>query len=148
MKPYLPLMAFLLILGSAAAPAGVFKCTAADGSIQYRDTPCDSRAHSLRKIDTPAAAAATPDARMDKTQRLLDAMREERQQKQRQAEEEKAEQEQRRMRCNRARDHLQNLERAGRVYRLDESGNRVYLPDDGREQAIERARASVQKWCG
>ena len=129
--------------------AQVYKCSDAGGGVQYRDTPCDSRTHSLRKIDGPAAAAgaAAPDARMQKTQRLLDAMREERQLKQHQAEEEKARQAQRRQRCNHARDHLQNLERSGRIYKLDESGQRVYLTDDSREQALEQAYANVQRWC-
>lgn len=148
MKPYLPVTILMLILCTPAAHAGVFKCTGADGSVQYRDTPCDNSEHSLRKLDTPETGTAAPDARMDRTRRLLDAMREERQQKQLQEEEEKAQEDQRRQRCNHARDYLSSLERAGRVYRLDESGNRVYLPDDGRAQALERARADVQKWCG
>jgi len=147
LKLLISIPAIVLLLFGSAASAQVYKCTDASGGVQYSDTPCDSRTHSLRKIEEPAADTAAPDARMQKTQRLLDAMREERQQKQRLAEEEKAGQEQRRDRCNHARDHLQNLERAGRVYRLDESGKRVYLPDDGREQALEQARASVQHWC-
>ena len=147
LKLPIPIPAIVLLLFGSPASAQVYKCTDATGGVQYRDSPCNSTAHSLRKLDEPAAAADTPDARMQKTQRLLDAMHDERRQKQRQAEKEKAEREQRRKRCNYARDHLHNLERAGRVYRLDESGNREYLPDEGREQALEQARASVQHWC-
>ncbi len=141
-------MLAMLLFGSVAS-AEVYKCTGPDGGVQYRDSPCDSRAHSLRKIDGSAsgAGAAAPDVRMDKTQRLLDAMRDERQQKQLQAEEEKAEREQRQKRCNYARDYLRNMERAGRVYSLDESGKRVYLPDDAREQSLEQARENVKRWC-
>ena len=147
MTRLIPMLAMLLSWSIAAAE--VFKCTGADGGVQYRDSPCDSRVHSLRRIDgsvSPAGAAA-PDVRMDKTQRLLDAMRDERQQKQLQAEEEKAEREQRQKRCNYARDYLRNMERAGRVYSLDESGKRVYLPDDAREQSLEQARENVKRWC-
>jgi hypothetical protein len=145
----IPILATSLMLFGPAAVAEVYKCTDASGGVQYRDTPCDSRIHSLRRIDEPAAAAgmAAPDARMQKTQRLLDAMRDERQLKERQAEEEKAEQAQRRRRCNQARDYLNSLEHAGRVYDLDESGQRVYLPDEKREQALQQARANVQHWC-
>ena len=142
-----PILAILSMLFGPAVVAEVYKCTDASGRVQYRDTPCDSRTQTLRKIDQAGTDTGAPDARMQKTQRLLDAMRDERQQKQRLAEEQKAEQEQRRMRCNQARDFLHNLERAGRVYKLDESGRRDYLPDDGREQAIEQARANVQHWC-
>jgi hypothetical protein len=147
LKLLISIPAIALLLFGSTASAQVFKCTDASGGVQYRDTPCDSRTHSLRKIEEPAADTAAPDARMQKTQRLLDAMHDERQQKQHLAEEEKARQEQQRKRCNYARDNLRNLERAGRVYKLDESGNRVYLPDDGRDQALEQARTNVQHWC-
>jgi hypothetical protein len=148
MKPYLLITAGALLLCGTAAGAGIFRCASTDGGVQYRDTPCDSEASSLRRLDPPASGAVTPDARMDRTRRLLDAMREERRQKQQQAEEEKAAQAQRRQRCNQARDFLRSLERAGRVYRLDDAGNRVYLPEDSREEALDRARAGVGKWCG
>jgi len=147
-KRLIPITMAVLMLFTGMASARVYKCTDASGGVLYRDSPCDDRTHSLRKLETPADGGADDtDARMQKTRRLLGAMREERLQKEQAAEEEKAKQEQRRKRCNYARDHLRNLERAGRVYRLDESGQRVYLPDDGREQAVEKARASVQHWC-
>ncbi|MEZ5541077.1 MAG: DUF4124 domain-containing protein [Pseudomonadota bacterium] len=147
MKRQIATALFATVLAAGPVIAQVYKCPGADGSVQYRDTPCDTDAHSLRKLDTPPAPAESPAARMDKTRRLLDALHDERQLKQRQAEEAQAAQAQRQSRCNHARDHLRNMERAGRVYRLDAAGNREYLPDAQRAQAVEQARASVQQWC-
>jgi len=137
----------VLVLFGSPVSAQVYKCTDASGGVQYSDTPCGSSTLSLHKLGGTASGAAAPDVRMEKTQRLLDAIRDERQQKQHNAEEAKAELEQRRNRCNHARDYLRNLERANRVYKLDESGNRVYLQDDAREKSLEQARANVKNWC-
>jgi hypothetical protein len=137
----------MLLLSGATASAGVFKCTDTGGNVQYRDTPCDSSTHSLRKLGESAPGAVAPDARMEKTQRLLDAIRDERLQKEQLEEKARTDELQQRRHCNRARDYLRNLERAGRVYDLDESGNRVYLPDDAREQALAQARENVRHWC-
>lgn len=147
MKQLVSISVPVLLLCGSIASAQVFKCTDAGGNMQFQDTPCESSVHSLRKLGGTTSGAATPDARTQQTQRLLDAMRDERQQKQRLAEEEKNAQEQRRKRCNYARDYLSNLERAGRVYDLDESGKRVYLPDDAREQSLVQARENVRQWC-
>jgi hypothetical protein len=147
LKQLIPSMTGVLLLYASTAVAGVYKCTGADGTVQYRDTPCDSKAQGLRKLDTPVPDAVTPDDRMEKTRRLLDAMREERQQKEEQAEEEKTKREQRRNRCNRARDNLRRMQQSGRLYRLDESGNRVYLPDSEREAEIAQMRKSMETWC-
>ncbi len=139
----------VIVLMSFGSPASaqVYKCTDDSGAVQYSDIPCGSSTLSLHKLGDTESGAAAPDVRMEKTQRLLDAIHDERQQKQHNAEEAKAELEQRRNRCNHARDYLRNLERANRVYRLDESGNRVYLQDDAREQSLVQARANVDNWC-
>jgi hypothetical protein len=143
----IPATVIALLLSGPAAIAQVYRCTDAGGAVQYRDTPCDSRTHSLRKLDPPATGSSVPAARLQKTQRLLDALRAERQQKQRRAGEEKAAQAQRRRRCHRARDTLRSLEQAGGVYDLDASGRRVYLSDEGRDRALDAARAEVRQWC-
>jgi hypothetical protein len=139
----------MAVLFSMATPvsAGVYKCTDEQGRVQYTDTPCGESATSFRKQTTPAGPAATQDERMQKTQRLLDAMEAERNEEQRQAAQAKAEKEKRRRNCGIARDRYRRLTTASRLYDLDEQGNRVILNDQQRTDAEARAKAAVEQWC-
>jgi hypothetical protein len=136
----------LLWLVASGAAAEIYKCTDAQGRIRYTDTPCTGES----RLFTPRAAPpvdADTEARQTKTRRLLDALREEREQKQAAAAEVRAEQERRARNCNNARDHYRRITEANRLYRLDEAGNRVVLNDAQRTRATERARAAVEQWC-
>jgi len=140
------LVAMLLGLLAAPAAAEIYKCTDANGSPSYTDTPCGETPTALKKHSAPPASAS-PDERMQKTRRLLDAMEAERNQEKRAAAEEQAEKERRQHNCNNARDRYQRIISASRLYDLDESGNRVTLSDDQRARSTERARAEVERWC-
>jgi hypothetical protein len=64
------------------------------------------------------------------------------------AEEKKAQDaERRRTMCNEQRDLLARLKGAGRTYRLDEKGERVYQDDSERENAIARQEKIVAQYC-
>ena len=137
----------LLISMAAPVSAGVYKCTDEHGRVQYTDTPCGESGTSIRKQTAPASPAATQDERMQKTQRLLDAMQAERNEEKRQAAQAKAEKEKRRRNCGIARDRYRRLTTASRLYDLDEQGNRVILNDQQRADAEARAKAEVEQWC-
>ena len=109
--------------------ARAYPITDEQGRVQYTDTPCGESATSFRKQTTPAGPAATQDERMQKTQRLLDAMEAERNEEKRLAAEAKAEKEKRKRNCVLARDRYRRLTTASRLYDLDEQGNRVILND-------------------
>lgn len=51
------------------------------------------------------------------------------------------------IRCNASRDQFKRAEKAGALYDLDEKGNQVFLNKKQYEQAMEIARARVEKWC-
>ena len=137
----------LMLIMAAPVFAEVYKCTDKNGRIQYTDTPCGESATTFRKPTAPATPAASPDKRMQKTQRLLDAMQAERNEEKRLAAEAKAEKEKRKRNCGIARDRYQSLTTASRLYDLDEEGNRVILNDPQRAQAEARAKADVERWC-
>ena len=84
---------------------------------------------------------------MQKTQRLLDAMQAERNEKKRLAAEARAEKDKRKRNCGLARDRHRRLTTASRLYDLDEEGNRVILNDSQRAQSEARAKADVERWC-
>jgi len=136
----------LLLLCAAGAHAGVFQCTDANGTVQFTDHPCGTDSTVFPKTTT-GSEADEPDEHLQKTQRLLDAMRHEREQAAQQKAEQQAEAEKRRRACANARDHLRNITQASHLYRLDDQGNRVVFSDEERTHATDEARARVAKWC-
>jgi hypothetical protein len=140
-------VAVLVLLLVEPVFAGIYKCTTADGSIQYTDTPCGESATAIRKPATPTSPATTQDERMHKTRRLLDAMEAERNEEKRLAAEAKAAKEKRQRNCVLSRDRYRRLTTASRLYDLDEEGNRVILNDAQRSQTEARAKADIVRWC-
>jgi hypothetical protein len=139
--------AVLVLLLAEPVLAGIYKCTNADGSIQYTDTPCGESATAIRKPAAPTSPATTQDERMQKTRRLLDAMEAERNEEKRLAAEAKAAKEKRKRNCVLARDRYRRLTTASRLYDLDEEGNHVILNDTQRSQTEARAKADIERWC-
>ena len=136
----------LLLLCGASVHAEIFKCTGANGAVQFTDHPCDTEATVIPRKAVPPEAEG-PDEHLEKTRRLLDAMRQERQQAEQQKAEQKAAAEKRKHECLNARDNLRNITQASNLYRLDEQGNRVIFSDDERNRATVDARARVAHWC-
>ena len=136
----------LLLLCGASAHGEIFKCTDANGTVQFTDHPCDTDATVIPRKAAPADTEG-PDEHLQKTRRLLDAMRQERQQAEQQKAEQKAAAEKRRHECIKARDDLRNITQASQLYRLDEQGNRVILSDDERNRATVDAQARVAQSC-
>jgi Domain of unknown function (DUF4124) len=136
----------LLLLCSASARGEIFKCTGANGAVQYTDHPCGTDTTVIPRKAAPEAAGE-PDEHLQKTQRLLDAMRQERQQAEQQKAEQKAAEEKRKRECINARDDLRNITQASHLYRLDEQGKRVILSDEERKRATTDTRARVAQWC-
>jgi hypothetical protein len=136
----------LSLLCGASARGEVFKCTDSSGAVQFTDHPCGTESTVIPRKAAPSAADE-PDEHLRKTERLLDAMRHEREQAEQQKAEQQAEQEKRRRECLNARDDLRNITQASHLYRLDEQGNRVILSDDERSRATEDTKARVAKWC-
>lgn len=142
----LPLL-LVLILMSAPVSAQVYKCTDDAGKVQYTDTPCGESSTVIRESTAPSAAPASQGERMQKTQRLLDAMQAERNEKKRLDAEARAEKEKRKRNCGVARDRYRRLTTASHLYDVDEEGNRVVLNDSQRAQSEARAKADVARWC-
>jgi hypothetical protein len=136
----------LLLLCGPGARGEVFKCTDADGTVQFTDHPCGTDSTVIPKRATPPDAD-DPNEQLRKTQRLLDAMRHERQQAEQHKAEQQAAAEERKRECARARDYLSNVNWASHLYRLDEQGNRIVLSEQERASATGDARARVAKWC-
>ncbi len=141
------IVATSLILFGSVASAQIYKCTDAQGKVHYGDRPCGENASVFVPRDAPQGDAGT-DQRRHKTQRLLDALEEERRQTQQAAQEQRLVAEKRRLNCQHARARLRRLSEASALYHVDEEGNRTVFTDAEREASTQEARAAVEHWCG
>ena len=137
----------LLLAVSAAAWGGIYKWVDDNGQVHYGERPPQAGGGEQVEVEPGPAPDAAAAQRRAKQQKFMRAIDEERrvQESARQKAEQKAAQRQRR--CARARDRLRTYQRSNRVYRLDAQGNRVFLPDSSREQAIRQSRQEIQRWC-
>lgn len=140
-------IALIFLVTSGLANAEIYKCTSAEGAVQFSDHPCGQNATIIKPKTTkvPDNHAAE---RSEKTRRLLDAYQEERRIKRDTAAKLKHEKEERRVNCMNARDRLRNLQDAGHIYGLDDKGERVVFSDAQRRRTTEKARENVAYWCG
>ncbi len=148
MRPvrYGPVLFTLLSLAWLPAAAESYKCTDADGAVQYGDRPCAG--HSV--IITPAAAPevdAHVAGRRQRMGKLLRAYDEEHAEAQRAQAEAEAALQKRRQQCNRARDWLTRVSYARGLFREAKDGSRVDLSDAERAMVQAKAEADVARWC-
>jgi len=146
MTIYLQLLVALCALLVLPVAAEIHRCTAADGSVIFSDVPCGEEATVFKPLKP--ANPAESSQRNDRRDRLLRAFEEERQLEREQAAEEQAERAKRARKCAEAKDDLRVMKQAGRMYDLDDDGNRVYLSDTQRAEALRDMRAAVEHRCG
>jgi len=146
MKISLHLLVALCGLMALPVAAEIHRCTAADGSAVFSDVPCGEEATVFKPLKPVNPGASL--LRNDKRDRLLRAFEEERQLEREQAADEKAERTKRARKCAEAKDDLRVMKQAGRMYDLDDDGNRVYLSETQRAEALRDMRAAVEHWCG
>ncbi len=135
-----------IMFTSMEVAAEIYKCTAANGEINYTDRPCRGES----SIFVPGPAPGVDEhvkAREEKRQRLLRAYREEDAAEKQKAAELKAEREMRAEHCRRARINYRRISDAGRVFRTGRDGERVDFTDEERAAATARAQADVEEWC-
>ena len=135
------------MLASQQAAAEIYKCTDANGKVNYSDRPC--KGESI--IFTPKAGPKVDEdveVRSEKTRQLLRAYREESAQEKQKAAELKAEKERRVENCRRAKNRYHQIISAGRIYRLDKDGNQTDFTDEQRAGAMDSAKADIKEWCG
>lgn len=140
------------LLYAAPATAGeIYKYTDADGNVHYGDrptgNPTEERLAIVSRSTDPAAVQARIEARQarDATRDERRAAREEEAQAETEARSAAAD---RAAKCQENRSRLQTYTESRRLYREDENGERVYLDDDGREEAMQQVRDRIDEYCG
>ena len=144
---------FLIIQTLQAANAApVYKWTDEDGQVHYGSKPKDKSAKEIKikneYIDSGSSTKSlSADERADKLKRFVNSIDAENKSKGEEKREKKEQEEKNIARCNASRDQLRRYENSGALYDLDEKGNRILLNKTQYEQAMQQARARVQKWC-
>ncbi len=143
--------AFTLTLGSNAFAEEIYKWTDEDGNVHYGDRPSgdpgeevlqmsynrtSQRSVSNRVQSYRDSAAARSKAREDAAAAEASAA------------EERALAEENLKKCQDTRAKLKSMVEARRVYREDENGERVYLDDEQRNAARQRAEEMIDEYCG
>jgi hypothetical protein len=143
----------LLLLGwsSLASASGVYKWVDEQGRVHYGERPpARAQAQEMQIKEAPLEELPVEDdgaARSDKTQRLLRAFEEEREQKKAQQQKQRDEQEKRQRNCALARDRLRRYQNASSLYNLDKQGERHALSDAERTASEQSAQQEVARWC-
>ncbi|HSD61231.1 MAG TPA: DUF4124 domain-containing protein [Burkholderiales bacterium] len=150
----------LLLALAAPAYAQLYKWVDADGKVHYSDQPPPATAQKEQKLNIrttppesaapstegeapaakPAAGPTTPAEReMEYRKRKV-----EEEQKQQKAEaEQKANQEN----CLNAQRRARSYQEEGRIFTVDEKGERVYMDDDARMRNLRDAQLEIAKYC-
>lgn len=153
----------LLLAASATTTAQTtYRWDDANGQTHYSDTPPPTGALNVKVMRNSGPASGDPyesdDSSEDSTPSggessysEQEAKFQERQAKraeeQAEAEKEKLAAAERKKNCDLARGNYNTVSIGGRITRIDENGERVFLSDDEIEKARVKARKSMDQWC-
>lgn len=148
------LLLLAALLASATAYGQAYKWVDPDGKIRYGDTPPPGA--NATPLKPPPRPAATVEKKEDKAggkekqltpEAAFRKRQQERQEAEQKAEKERADAQQKQQNCASAQTYLRTLESGQRIVSMDAAGERAYMDDGQRQQAIERAQRSVGEWC-
>jgi hypothetical protein len=133
---------------SAHVQAELYKWTDEKGKVHYSDQPPTV---NVETVKTPAAGQAET---TDQAKQSLNAREQDYQKRRKEAEEARAkadkEAEQARVQrenCEQARSNLDRLQNTPRVYTTNAAGQRVYMDDTARANALANSQKAVSEYC-
>ncbi len=131
---------------SVSTAQQAYKWVDEHGQVHYGDKPADGDSQEIN-IDSPATTAPVPGSREQYRRRVLQVMSEERLRKKQQRQEAEQKRAEAAKKCADARRELQEIQRAGYLYRTNKQGEREIFTDAERAQAIANVEAAVSKYC-
>mgnify|MGYP001553811257 CR=1 FL=1 len=141
----------VVLLAGTAMAGDIYKYVDENGEVHYGDRPTGEPAEQRMGLVSRSTDSASVNERID--QRLeRDAAREEaRKLREKDAEERAMAREdakEKAAKCEENRARLSSYGEALRLYKQDDSGERVYLDDAERAAAEDRVRDNIAKYCG
>ncbi len=142
---------FLLISLNTTA-AGIHKWVDEHGRVHYGDRPVSGASSEKIDIRSKPSKPVTDNSRLQKQQRMLDAMEASRKERQDKLAEKQAildAKKKHKKQCAEMRNDLIDYERGGiSWYEVDDNGERHFLTNDELEERKRELRQSLQKHCG
>ncbi len=139
-----------LTIASGAVANEIYKWTDEDGNVHYEDRPTgaatEERLYMTYSRTDSNAVQQRVKARVDARTAREDA-RAAAAESQKEAADSAAVAAERAQKCENSRARLESYLQARRVYRTDENGERVYLDEEQRQEARQKAEEQVSKFC-
>jgi hypothetical protein len=142
----------LLFLGALAfmgfAHAELYKWTDSQGKVHYTDQPPTVNAQTIKSPQSGQAETTTQATQTlnEKDQAYL-KRREEAEQARLKAEKEAEQERIQRENCTKARNNLNTLQNTSRVYTTNAAGQRTYMDDAARADALANSQKAVSDFC-
>lgn len=142
------LLALAVFLLAGPAGAQVYKWVDEKGATHYSEAPPQGRKSETIRIDPPPPQGATPPGKSLQEQEgeFLDRQlrRQQQEEAEKRAREDKAANE---ARCAAARERLERLQAARRVFRRNAQGEPVIMSDEERQAAAEETSRQIEAFC-
>lgn len=140
-------LSFLMTFQPDDAVAGdVYKWVDENGKVHFGDKP---QANDAEIIEIKPSAPPTAGARQrhERTQRVLEAMTAEREEREHASQAAREEATQRKRKCGLARAELNRRQTSSHLFYRDADGNKRVIEGAEYEAAIQEARNAVSEWC-
>lgn len=139
---------FGVLLSSQAIAAKVYKWTDEAGNTHFSQFPPQQQKKVEHvNVKTTQGDTKAGKERLEKLRKQLAEDIDARHQRKADAEEQKKKDEQMAKACKSAKANLQLLTQGGRIYRMDENGERHYYDDEGLAKRTKEAQKDVNKYC-
>lgn len=139
----------LTVAGGAMAD-GIYKWTDEDGNVHYEDRPSGAATEERLQLTYNRTDTAAVQRRVQASAESRTARAEARTataKSQEEAAENAAAAAEKAQKCENSRARLETYLQSRRLYRNDENGERVYLDDEQRQEARQKAEEQVSEFC-
>ena len=136
----------LLLFTMTAEGSTIYKWVDEYGVTQYSETS-PSHQKAIEIITKPSYPAAATDDSQATTLQKIDLDKIQRARQEAAEAKEKYDALDRKQKCNLANQYLNQLSRQGRIYRINEKGEKEYMDDNFHDSEIERTKKYVEMNC-
>lgn len=149
----LPLIAMLILaFVPGALAAKVYKWVDKDGNVHYSAEKPSSGAQEMKVKSKPSSSDEDSEEQSSSNDEQAKKEKAEEEKVKVSSEKEAAEiekknEEIRKKNCSIAKRKAATIEQGGRLYEVDESGERHYWDDDTRRAKMDEAEAQIKEWC-
>jgi len=143
------LLICLAFIGPAAHAGGIYKWVDEQGNVHYSQDPQGQSAEEL-KLKIPKTSSDDEGATKTEPKAADDADKTQADDAKQKAEKQAAAQDQKEAKeknCQISMKRLATITAGGRLYEVDEKGERHYWDDDTRKAKLEDAQKNVDQWC-